>query len=303
MFKRLLLSGWFCPQPWVKFLISLLLIAPTIVVPIHSVKASPVEAATSITTPWSIESALPLTVTPGVDEEIINELGTQNDPLDSPHPIPWNWVTTTQADVSSKSGSGVRYYRSQSIISPDGQYAAYSRIKMQVQPELYHSRVSSVLFVENLQTGELQVINAASPLTDNPLVEAEDADMPGIISILTPVGWSKTGDRLLARQFEGLFNSSDASDFAVVWYRTKNRTSTFAPSQTQYSHEISILLGWSQHDPKQLLFRAGNLGDEQWSLWAVASDGQTVAATDIDEPIVFGQRLNQVWSGPQVAYR
>lgn len=154
----------------------------------------------------------------------------------------------------------LHYYRSPSLVSPDGMYAAYSHIQMQSQPELYRSRVSSVMFVENLQTGELQVINATSPLADNPLVLME---VPGVISILTPVGWSKTSDRLLARQFEGLFSSSDASDFAVIWNRQQNRTSTVAPSQIAYNHDISILLGWSQVDPNQVLFRAGNLGDEQ----------------------------------------
>jgi len=301
MFKRLLLSGWFWPQPYLKLLIAVLLIAPIMVTPLQSTKAAPVGAA--LAPPLSIKSAPPATTVPATESAATNEPPEQIDPLGSPHPVPWNWIMTTHADVSSKRGSGLNYYRSQSLVSPDGKYAAYSRIQMQVQPELFRSRVSSVMFVENLQTGELQVINANSPLADNPLVAGEDADLPGAISILTPVGWSKTSDRLLARQFEGLFSSSDASDFAVIWNRHPNRTSTVAPSQTQYNHDISILLGWSQIDPDQVLFRAGNLGDEQWPLWAVAGNGQTVAATDVDQPIVFGKLLNQLWSGPQVAYR
>lgn len=297
MLKRLLPSGWFCPQPYLKFLIAVLVMPPMIVAPTQPTKASPVQAA--IASLLSIESAPPSTELPAVENEPL----LQMDPLGSPHPIPWNWVMTTYADVSSNRGFGLRYYRSQSLVSPDGNYAAYSRIQMQVQPELYHSRVSSVMFVENLQTGELQAIAATSPLADNPFVAGEDADRPGNISILTPVGWSETGDCLLSRQFEGLFSSSDASDFAVIWNRQQNRSSTVAPSQTEYNHEISILLGWSQTEPDQVLFRAGNLGDEQWPLWAVADDGKTVAATDVDRPLVFGQWLNQVWGGPQFAYR
>lgn len=278
----------------------MLLMAPIIVAPIQSINASPVEAAISASPP--IESAPASTTVPAAEEGAIDAVA-QMDPLDSPHPIPWNWVITTHADVSSKLGYGLRYYRSQALISPDGRYAVYSRIQMQVQPELYYSRVVSVMFVENLQTGKLQVVNATSPLADNPLVAGEDADLPGTISVLTPIGRSETGDRLLARQFEGLFNSSDATDFAVIWNRQQNRSSTIAPSQTKYNHEISILLGWSQAEPNQVLFRAGNLGDEQWPLWAVAGNGMTVAATDMDQPLVFGQRLDPVWSGPQVAYR
>lgn len=51
---------------------------------------------------------------------------------------------TTHADLSSER-VGLRYYRSPSLVSPDGLYAAYSRMQMQVQLELYRSRVSSVM--------------------------------------------------------------------------------------------------------------------------------------------------------------
>ena len=269
---------------------------------LQSTKADPV--STALVKALRGDSA-PLTegIAPplSIESESAATKAAQNDPIGSPHPIPWAWVMTTQANVSFKRGFGLHYYRSPSLVSPNGKYAAYSRIQMRVQPELYRSRVSSVMFVENLQTGELQLINATSPLGNNSSVAANA--VPGVISILTPVSWSKTSDRLLAREFEGLFSSSDASDFAVIWNQQQNRTSTVAPSQAQSNHEISILLGWSQIDPDQVIFRAGNLGDEQWPLWAVTGNGQTVAATDIDQPIVFGKLLNQVWSGPQVASR
>lgn len=279
MFKRFLLLGWSCLQQYLKLLIAVLVMAPIMVTPLQSTKAETV--GTMI--------APPPPLMPAADE-------STHDPLGSPHPVPWNWVMTTQADDNSKHSFGLHYYRSPSLISPDGRYAAYSRIQMRSQPELYRSRVSSVMFVENLQTGDLQVINATSPLADNRLIS-------GTISILTPVSWSKLSDRLLARQFEGLFSSSDASDFAVIWNRQQNRTSTVAPSQTKYNYEISMLLGWSKINPYQVLFRAGNLGDQQWPLWAVADNGQTVAATNVDQAIVFGKHLKPVWSGPQVAYR
>lgn len=262
--------------------------------PLQSNSAEPVGAAIA---PPAIKSPASATV-PAADTA--NNTATQIDPLGSPHPVPWDWVMNTQGTVTP--GSGLHYYRSPSLVSPDGRYAAYSRIQMLVQSELHRSRVSSIMFVENLQTGELQAINDTSSLANNWLATGE-ADLLGTIFILTPVGWSQKSDRLLARQFTGLFSSSNASDFAVIWHRTQNRTSTVAPSQKVDNHDISILLGWSQIDPKRVLFRAGNLGDEQWSLWAVAGNGQTVAATDVDQPLVFGKVLNQDWSGPQVAYR
>lgn len=221
----------------------------------------------------------------------------QTDPLDSPHPIPWNWIMQTQDEVSATKGSGVRFYRTPSLVSPDGQYAAYTRIQIQVQPDMYRSRVSSVMFVENLSNGGLRMVTASSPLANNPRKRNEPADKAGVISVLIPVSWSQRGDRLLARQFEGLFNTSDASDYAVVWDRQQNRARTIAPSKIRYSN--SVLLGWSGSKPDQVLFRAGELGDEQPPLWAVNLGGRTMLAAKKDKPIVFGRNVAQTWAGPQ----
>lgn len=244
----------------------------------------------------SSQSALP------VSEEItpdMIQLGVQLDPLDSPHPIPWNWVLTTHAEISANGQSGVRYYRSPSLVSPDGLWAAYTRIQMDALPELYKSRVSSVMFAENLQTGDLHTVTAASPLFDSPLVGNEEADSPGTISILIPISWSKSSDRLLARQFEGLFGTSDASDFAVVWDRQQNRTATLAPSPVEYSY--AVLLGWSENYPDHVLFRAGEMGDEHPSIWAVGLNNHTILAQE-EELMIYGQVVSQVWAGPQASW-
>ena len=223
-------------------------------------------------------------------------IGVQVDPLNSPHPVPWSWVLATHAEVSTNGYVSVQYYRSHSLISPDGQYAAYSRIRMKGQPELHRSRVTSVMFVENLQTGDLRTITASSPLADNPLTSSEEAYLPGTFSILIPISWSNSSDRILARQFEGLFGTSHASDYAVVWDCQQNYLSTIAPEEIDYTY--AVLLGWSQNNPEQVLFRAGELGDENWSIWGVALNGQTALAVE-EEPVVLGQVVNHVWAGPQ----
>jgi hypothetical protein len=61
------------------------------------------------------------------------------------------------------------------------------------------------------------------------------------------------------------------------------------------------LLGWSRTNPDQVLFRAGELGEENWPLWAVDLDGQTLAAIE-DQPLVFGQTITHSWAGPQAHY-
>lgn len=223
----------------------------------------------------------------------------QTDPLDSPYPVPWGWVLNTQEKVAASGKPGIHYYRSPSLVSPDGQYAAYSRIEMRVETELHRSRVSSVMFLENLQTGKLQKIAATSPLANHFFPGNRSIDLSGAIAILMPVSWSANSDRLLARQFEGIFSSSDASDFAVVWDRKSNRTTTVAPNRRDY--DAAVLLGWSNNNPSQVLFRAGDLEDEEMPLWAVNLDGQTLAAAE-DKPMVLGVNLNPVWSGPQNRY-
>jgi hypothetical protein len=200
------------------------------------------------------------------------------------------------AEKAASSGPVFRYYRSQSLISPDGDYAAYSRIQFQLSADFTQNRIASILFVENLQTGELQTITPAAPFADNPFVADAALNQPGTIAMLMPIAWSERSDRLLAREFESIFGSSLASDFAVIWERQSNRTYTLAPTQVQYSN--AVLLGWSRSCPNHVLFRAGNMGDEDWPLYAVDTSGQTIDANQ-DQPITFGQIAGSVWAGPQ----
>lgn len=229
------------------------------------------------------------------------------DPIGSPHPIPWKWIMVTQEAIGGNGGSGVRHYRSLPVVSPDRKYAVYSRVQLEVKPEMYNSRVSSVLFVQDMQTKRLRVMAATAAVSD-PLLKAavESAEQPdtnGTIGVLVPVSWSEKGDRFLARKFEGIFNTADSTDQALIWDRQQNNTKTVAPAQEESDHEkISILLGWSKNQPDHVLFRTGELGDEEWPLVKVGSDGKTVNVTT-DQPITFGERVTPVWGEPQVASR
>lgn len=220
------------------------------------------------------------------------------DPLNSPHPIPWNWVLATQTQASSARTPRLRYYRTQALQSPDGCYAAYSRLQMQVAAEFYQSRVSSTLFVENLESGDLHTLTATSPLADNLFHQIERVERWGTIAILIPVAWSAMGDRLLAREFESVFGSDIASDYAVVWDRAAQQTVTLAPTGISYTH--AVLLGWSQCHPDRVLFRVGTLGEEDWHCWTVDMTGQTELA-EADQPQAFGKMVSNVWMGPQAS--
>jgi hypothetical protein len=228
-----------------------------------------------------------------------------DDPLGSAYPIPMKWITATQESMAPR-GGGVRYYRSVPVISPDGRYAVYSRIQLEVKPETHNSRVSSVLFIEDRQNKSLKVLSSTSRNSDV-LVNvkaAPDANAEGTIGVLVPVSWSEKGDRFLARRFEGVMNTSDVSDYAVIWHREKNLTNTVGPAYQEKEHEkISILLGWSKAQPNHVLFRAGEMGEEDWPLLSVSDDGKTNNANEVDQPVTFGKQAADVWAGPQVAYR
>ncbi len=243
-----------------------------------------------------------------VDEQQNQFDGVPEDPINSPHPIPWKWIMTTQEVIGGKGGSGVRHYRSIPVVSPDGRYAVYSRVQLEVQPEMHNSRVTSLLFIEDRQTKKLRVLATTADVSD-PLLQqtviTEQTDSQGKIGVLVPVSWSQKGDRFLARKFVGMFNTADLTDHAVIWDRQENQTQTVAPAQAEDDHEkIAILLGWSKKQPDHVLFRAGELGEENWPLVQVAGDGKTInVSNDGDQPVRFGDRDRQVWAEPQVASR
>lgn len=257
--------------------------------------------------PWATSIESEVKQIPVQEEPDAESLAAQQqDPLGSPHPIPWKWIMDTQQKMSVKGASGVRYYRSIPVVSPDGRYAAYSRVQLEAQPELHKSRVSSVLFIEDRKTKQLRVISSTSRNTDVLLKvkHVPDGNGQGTLGVLVPVSWSKQGDRFLARSFVSKFQTSDGSDSAVIWNRQKNNVDRVSPANKQDSQEpMAVMLGWSESQPDNVLFRAGELGEEEWPLVAVSNDGQTFAAEKLDRPITFGNEISDVWNQPQVAYR
>ncbi|MEO1519492.1 MAG: hypothetical protein AAFU78_01775 [Cyanobacteria bacterium J06633_2] len=218
------------------------------------------------------------------------------DPLNSPHPIPWAWIVAGQYASTPLLEPQMRYYRSQALVSPDRKYAAYSRIQMELSADIVSHRVHSILFLEDLQTGDLQFVTASSPAIRNPNMQFSGDRQPGMIAVLLPIAWSENSDRLLVRGFDSQFGTDLASDYAIVWERDTQKMRAIAPSSFQYS--TSVLLGWSQNVSDRILFRAGQLGDEQWPMVAVDLNNNSTAATS-DQPVAYGQIEEHFWNGPQ----
>lgn len=235
----------------------------------------------------------------------------QIDPINSPHPVPWSWILAAHGAAAAASRPQTHYYRSASLRSPDQQWVAYSRICLQVTPELHTSQVSSVLMVENLSTGSLQGIQPALPLDlqwDQPLdasgapssapayVPSSSARMAGEIDLVIPISWDRRGDRLLARNFRGAFCSSFASDYALIWDSHTGAHRTLAPGNVAY--EYAVLQGWSQNYPDQVLFKTAKLGDRHQHLWRVNDAGYALPSA-FDEAEVLGQIIATPLEGPQ----
>lgn len=220
----------------------------------------------------------------------------QLDPLNSPHPIPWNWILAAHNAALAANRFTPQHYRSATLRSPDGDWLAYSRINLELQPQLYACRVTSILLIENLVEGTLQSIAASSPFSQDWLDNNALADGAGAISILMPVGWNHQGNQLLARQFEGRFCSSCATDYGVVWNRNDSQTTMLTPP----GFEQAVLLGWSHSHPQSVLFEAGDLSQAELPRWQV--DQSSVALpSEADEAVSFGEMVADVLSGPQTS--
>ena len=266
------------------------------------VTAQPLIATNRPSLPTQILLNPPLTAPlPGADDASFPAITSDADPLNSPYPVPWQWITQTQQDYAARQQTGLRYYRTPALVSPSGEYAAYSRIEVRPEANLYESKVLSVLFLENLHTGELQVVRAGSPIARYlQQVGEHSAEMAGVISILIPASWSGNGDRLLARQLEGAFNSSDISDYAVIWQGKNRPVQTLTATSSATTEASAILLGWHQDDPEQTLFKVSHLGEEELddTLVSVSLTGD-IQMTQAPDVIGYGELVSRSWTGVQ----
>ncbi len=220
----------------------------------------------------------------------------QLDPLNSPHPVPWNWILAAHNSALANHHFAPQYYRSATLRSPDGDWLAYSRIHLELQPQLYACQVSSILLIENLVDGTLQSIAASSPFSEDWQSNLDGSNGTGSISIFMPVGWNQDGNQLLARQFEGRFCSSLATDYGLVWHRNNGQTTMLTPP----GFEQAVLLGWSNSHPQSVLFEAGDLSQAKLPRWLV--DQRSVALpAETDEAVSFGEMIADVLTGPQTS--
>lgn len=204
-----------------------------------------------------------------------------DDLLNSQYAVPWPTIQQAQ-DTVTRTGQAQSFrYRSPVSIAPDQQTRAYSELHLALHPKPSHSFINSQLVIETkTQTyrfpSTLHLELAAQSSTSNAT--------PGTFSIIMPAVWSADGQSLLLRQFEGLFGSDVASDYALVWHASQSALQSYRPTAVDY--DSATLMGWSQNRPGEILFQTRLLGQPTSQLVTVSpQNSSTTLASPSDRPM------------------
>ena len=162
-------------------------------------------------------------------------------------PIPRLWLQDIQQQAYDRNCPLVGVLRSQSLVSEDERWAVYSRVTYEITP-IGLGRLSSVLFVRDLQTQQLQAIYAPASIF------RDEKNLGLDFLLLLPLEWRN--GRVLVREFSGLFRSQAIRNQAVVWSPAKTNASARLEIQTPApSFPATVLLGWDPApDSEQVLF-------------------------------------------------
>lgn len=201
------------------------------------------------------------------------------DPINSQYAIPWKVILEAQ-DTASRTGQVQSFrYRSALSIAPDQQTRAYSELNLTLHPNPSQSLVQSQLFIETEQ--QTYTLPATLHLE---MGELSAHGLAGTFAVMIPAAWSADSQSLLLRQFEGLFGSDVASDYAMVWQKSNPGLQTYRPTDLDY--DSATLMGWSQNRPGEILFQTRILGQANSQLVTVSpqNSGATLASPS-DRPM------------------
>lgn len=179
--------------------------------------------------------------------------------------VPWDWVYSLREQARQRQCTLVGLLRSDPLPAPDGDWQVYSRLDLVTTPEV--GRLTSVLFAKNTRTGALQVLYQAA-------ASVYASSEPSDFAMILPLAWQ---DRtLLARQYEGWFQTDLSWDRAVIWPLPVSATE-IPPVQIWEPPPVlgyAELLGWDPQAEGRVVFAvADSLGDPP-RLVSVGSDQQ-----------------------------
>ncbi|MGQ9838710.1 MAG: hypothetical protein ACUVRV_12310 [Cyanobacteriota bacterium] len=179
--------------------------------------------------------------------------------------IPWDWVYGLREQAQQRQCTLVGLLRSDPLPAPDGNWQVYTRLDLVATPEV--GRLTSVLFAENTRTGVLQVLYQAAASV---YASAQPLDF----AMILPLSWQN--HTLLAREYEGWFQTDLSWDRAVIW-SLPAASAGIPPVQIWDPPPVlgyAELLGWDPQAQERVLFAvADGLGDLP-RLVSVGSDQQ-----------------------------
>lgn len=162
-------------------------------------------------------------------------------------PIPRLWLQDIQQQSFERNCTLVGILRGQPLVSEDGRWEVYSRVTYKITPVGF-GRLSSALFVRDRQTQSLETIYAPASIF------RQDDDLGLDFLFLLPIEWRN--DRVLVREFSGLFRSQAILNQAIVWHPPTDSSPARLHIETpQPDVPATVLLGWDpQSESNRILF-------------------------------------------------
>ena len=162
-------------------------------------------------------------------------------------PIPRLWLQDIQDRAYENNCTMVGVLRGQPLVSEDGRWEVYSRVTYEITPVGF-GRLSSTLFARDRQSQALETIYAPAS------VFRTDDDLGLDFLFLLPIEWRN--NRVLVREFSGLFRSQAILNQAIVWHPPKEAAPAFLQIEApQSDFPATVLMGWeAETESNRILF-------------------------------------------------
>lgn len=205
-----------------------------------------------------------------------------------PLAVPWEWVYALQEQARQRQCTLIGLLRSRPLPAPDPQWQVYTRLDLVATPQA--SRLTSVLFAKNTRTQALQVIYQASASVYDP---AEPLDF----AMILPLAWQD--NTLLAREYEGWFQTDLSWDRAVIWPLPTD--STGIPPVQVWEPPPALgyaeLLGWDPQARGRVLFAVADSLEEVPRLVSVGSSSDWLVRGTATLTVPDSSGLEEGWIG------
>ncbi|MEN9261841.1 MAG: hypothetical protein Q6L60_12845 [Thermostichus sp. HHBFW_bins_43] len=201
--------------------------------------------------------------------------------------IPWDWVYGLRDQAQQRQCTMVGLLRSEPLPSPNPEWQVYTRLDLVATPQM--GRLTSVLFAENTRTRTLQVLYQASASVLDPWEPLDFA-------MILPLAWRD--HTLLAREYEGWFQTDLSWDRAVIWPLPAS-SAEIPPVQIWDPPPVlgyTQLLGWDPQAQERVLFAVADSLGELPRLVSVGADQKVVLRGTAVNPAPAPPSSSEGWA-------